>query len=215
MHPRVHTLLAAITAVFSLSGLGSAQTGEAPNKKALDMLDQALEKASTPSEHKAPNATPTKASPVPKAVPDTSKMADAHLARGDAFMDAANFDQAIAEFTKAIEMNPNALRGFIGRGYALGLKGNHVKALAEFSRAIEINPNNAYCYYSRGLAWKATGDLDRAIADYTKAIDIKPDAPTAYVQRALAWKDKGDTAKAKADAAKARQLDPSAQVPVF
>ena len=52
-------------------------------------------------------------------------------------------DEAIAEFRKAIELDPNYALAHYRLGAALATKGLLDEAIAEFRKAIELDPNNA------------------------------------------------------------------------
>jgi tetratricopeptide (TPR) repeat protein len=122
--------------------------------------------------------------------------------------DAGDFDKTIADYTKAIEINPKDAIAFNNRGNAWYRKGDYDKAIADYTKAIEINPKDAIAYYNRGFAWDKKGYFDKAIADYTKAIEIDPKYAKAYYSRGFAWDKKGDYGKAKADYDKAKEINP-------
>lgn len=73
-------------------------------------------------------------------------------------------DNTIAEYTKAIELNPNDAKAYVNRGVAYYTRGNLNQAVADFSKAIELDSQFATAYYNRGLAYKSTGNLDQARA---------------------------------------------------
>ena len=85
----------------------------------------------------------------------------------------ASNDQAVADFTKAIEIAPRA-EAYKNRGNAFQAEGDLDRAIADFDKAIEMNPNDADSYNNRGAAYKAKGENERAIADFSKALDIDP-----------------------------------------
>ena len=77
----------------------------------------------------------------------------------------------IADFDRAIAINPNFAEAYYHRGTAKGNKGDYDGAIADFDRAIAINPNDAEAYVNRGAIKQRKGDYDGAIADYDRAID--------------------------------------------
>ncbi len=130
---------------------------------------------------------------------DYFKRGESKLAKGD-------MDGAIADYTKAINLNPRYEDAYGARGRADFLKGEMEGAIADCSKVIELNPEYSDAYLLRGLARKAKGELDGAIADYSKAIELKPDFADAYNDRGDAKQGKGDIEGANADHAKAMQL---------
>ena len=127
-----------------------------------------------------------------------------------------NYDGAIADESKAIELNPNYTEAYLRRAQAEEDKGDHDRAIADYTKYLELaSTDNTslsdrfYGYCSRGDAKKAKGDLDGAIADYTEAIGLEPNNTVAYCNRATLKKSKGDLAGAIADESKAIELDPT------
>jgi tetratricopeptide (TPR) repeat protein len=59
----------------------------------------------------------------------------AYYNRGCAFYDDHQYDKAIADYTKAISINPKFADGYIGRAYAYAKKGEDHKADADFAEA--------------------------------------------------------------------------------
>jgi tetratricopeptide (TPR) repeat protein len=52
-----------------------------------------------------------------------------------------DLDGAIADFSKAIELNPKLAEAYLNRGLAKSTKGDQDGAIANESQAIELNPN--------------------------------------------------------------------------
>jgi tetratricopeptide (TPR) repeat protein len=119
-----------------------------------------------------------------------------------------NFDGAIADFTRAIELNPKDDAPYYNRAQAKRLKNDTAGAIADYTRAIELGSTNPAAYNNRGNARAENNDRDGAIADYTRAIELKPDYARAYYNRAMAKEAKGDKAGAEADFKTAAKLDP-------
>jgi tetratricopeptide (TPR) repeat protein len=117
-----------------------------------------------------------------------------HQALGYLFWRKGLLDEAIAEFTKAIELDANnALarrrrdevnsRLFRGIAYS-GLK-QYDKAVADFTRIIELDPKFAMAWNGRAGAYRRLGQWERARYDAAKALDLKPDWCPA--QNSVAW----------------------------
>jgi len=115
---------------------------------------------------------------------------------------------AIADFNRAIELDPKDDAAYYNRAQAKWLKKDAAGAIADYTRAIELGSTNPAAYNNRGNARAENNDGDGAIADYTRAIELKPDYARAYYNRAVAKKGKGDATGAAADFKHAQQLDP-------
>ncbi|MGH6854589.1 MAG: tetratricopeptide repeat protein [Aestuariivirga sp.] len=140
---------------------------------------------------------------------DTAKnVATAYNNRGFAYYDKGEYDRAIADFDKAIALNPKYAKPYNNRGFAYYDKGEYGRAIADFDKAIALNLKYAKPYYNRGLAYYDKGEYARAIADYDKAIALNPKYAKPYYNRGLAYYDKGEYDRAIADYDRAIALNP-------
>jgi tetratricopeptide (TPR) repeat protein len=123
-----------------------------------------------------------------------AETAEEHLNRGNASNDP---DEAIAEYTRAIELNPNYVEAYNERGFAYECdKRTYGQAIADFTKAIQLDPNYTSAYINRSAVYDSIGEYDKAIADFTKVIEIEPDYPRRYSNMALFYFHKGDYDKA-------------------
>lgn len=98
--------------------------------------------------------------------------AHAHLIRGVELYEDGRYDEAVEEYTKAIELYPNYATAYDGRGSAYADKGQYDLAIADFTKAIEIDPHYIVAYFNRGLSYKAQGEKAKAIADLEEFITL-------------------------------------------
>jgi tetratricopeptide (TPR) repeat protein len=134
--------------------------------------------------------------------------AAAYVNSGNAKQDKGDVNGAIADFTRAIELNPGFAVAYYDRGHAKQADGRFDDAITDDTKAIQLQPDLAVAYADRGIAKGAKGDLDGAIEDSTKAIELKPDIAVAYYNRARAKKAKGDLDGAIVDCTKAIEFMP-------
>jgi tetratricopeptide (TPR) repeat protein len=144
----------------------------------------------------------------PESSPANEESVEDLVQRGIEKGKAGDLDGAIADFTRAMELNPKDDAPYYNRAQAKRLKKDAAGAITDYTRAIELGSTNPAAYNNRGNARAENNDRDGAIADYTRAIDLKPDYARAYYNRAVAKKEKGDAAGAAADLKHAQQLDP-------
>jgi tetratricopeptide (TPR) repeat protein len=71
--------------------------------------------------------------------------------RGTAYGEKGQYDQAISDFNKAIEINPRYNTAYNNRGIVYRLKGQYDHAISDFNKAIGINPLDPEAY--NNLAW--------------------------------------------------------------
>jgi superkiller protein 3 len=97
------------------------------------------------------------------------------------------WDQALADYAKAIELNVNCLSGIVarlnaaGRGQEAAKLAGHAQAHAE--KLTADSPQAADYWYHVGLAQISLQRLDQAVACCTKAIELKPDYWEAWYDR--------------------------------
>jgi tetratricopeptide (TPR) repeat protein len=135
------------------------------------------------------------------------KTAGTYLDRGILFAMRGDFEQAIADFSEAIQLNSTLASAYVLRGRAVYASVSKVvkidegfsevtplfrggkitndqkviydRAMADYTQAIRIDPNDASPYTNRGNAYYFKGDYDRAIADYEAALRIDPNDANA------------------------------------
>jgi tetratricopeptide (TPR) repeat protein len=99
--------------------------------------------------------------------------AETAVDQGNAYYSKQDYDKAIAEYTKAIQLNFNYAYTYHCRGNAYYVK-DYDKAIADFTQAIRIDANYKDAYYYRALAYYLKGDHDKEIADWTQVIRLDP-----------------------------------------
>ena len=76
---------------------------------------------------------------------------------------------AIADYTKAIELDPNYTLAYSNRGVSKADLNDYYGAIADYTKAIELDPNYSNAYTNRGINKENLGDLNGACADWKKA----------------------------------------------
>ena len=131
----------------------------------------------------------------------------AYSDRGSAYINVGEYDDAIADYDRAIALDPNYAAAYNNRGVARAHKGDYDSAIADYDRTIALDPNYAAAYDNRGTVKAHKGDYDGAIADYDRAIALDPDYAAAYDNRGTAKAHKSDYDGAIADYDRAIALD--------
>jgi len=90
------------------------------------------------------------------------------------YSEEAGGSKAIAEYTKAISLDPYYDKALSNRGMLYAMRGDYGNAISDLTRVIELTPNQADAYYTRGLIHKWSGDDGKSRLDYEKAIQINP-----------------------------------------
>ena len=95
--------------------------------------------------------------------------ADAYARRGAAFLGRRDFEHAIADFTRASELNPNEAGYWYQRGMAHWQNKQPIPALSDFDRALELNSNYLAARISRAQMRLGHQDMVDAVADLDAA----------------------------------------------
>jgi tetratricopeptide (TPR) repeat protein len=118
----------------------------------------------------------------------------------DAIMDGASnlntgkTGEALADFNRAIKIDPKKAAGYLGRANTLSILGQYEKAIEDYNITLEIKSDLANAYVNRGSAYSHLGEIKKAIADYEKglALDPKIDKPPGILQRLFTDKPNTD-----------------------
>jgi peptidyl-prolyl cis-trans isomerase C len=136
----------------------------------------------------------------------SSDVARVYHERGLAWRGKGSLDRAIADFTRALELDPDFGLAHYQRGLSRRDQGSLDRAIADFTEALESGiprEKKPWAYFNRGLTWRDLGDLDRAVGDFTEVIYLKPRYAQAYSHRGLAWLGKQDLVRGCFDLQKA------------
>lgn len=132
-----------------------------------------------------------------------------YIRRGNRAYEEGRLQDAMKEYLKAIEMDPENAGAYIGRGNIYGDLGDSEKALKDYDKAIELDPNYAIAYNNRGILYKETDQYEKAFKDYDKTIELDPNCVEANYNRGNLYANLGQYEEALKDYDKAIELDPN------
>ena len=95
--------------------------------------------------------------------------AGAYLNRGVAYFTVNRIDDAIEDFTKAIQLDPELGAAYHNRGLAYCKKLSPDQAIEDFTKAIQLDKRLVNAYNSRGIVWLFLRNWDNARADLSAA----------------------------------------------
>lgn len=112
-------------------------------------------------------------------------LAQIYRKRGFALRRLNELEQAIIDFDRAIELDPEYARAYASRGSAYRKLEKYEQAMGDYNRALEINPNYAWAYYGRAEVHRLQKEYVQAISDLNRALEVIPNYGRAYAQRGL------------------------------
>ena len=89
---------------------------------------------------------------------------------GIAYAKKGQYDRAISNFSKALEMNPRDIRAYRNRGHAYAEKGQYDQAISDYTKALEMNPRDARAYNS--LGWIFAAAREPRFRNGKKAVEL-------------------------------------------
>lgn len=99
-----------------------------------------------------------------------------HVNRGILRLRRGQVDLAIADFDRAIALDPDQPEAYLNKGAALLRRENAGEAMGLFTIALERNTTRpALAHYGRAIANETMGNLNAAYRDYTAASRIDPE----------------------------------------
>lgn len=118
---------------------------------------------------------------------DRTTELESYLIRGSWHDFSGRPREALAEFQKAVEINPDDKDAYFAMGALyrrLGTAEDVRRAIASFTRVTEVDPKDANAYNSLAYAYDDAGDLEKSIWAIDKYIELAPGVPNPYDSKA-------------------------------
>ncbi len=149
------------------------------------------------------------------AAPGDAKLTQALIKRGKAYAKRSYYSDAVADFSRAIELDPKNAKAYLERGRAYDELADKSRAEADLAEAMRLDPADPEAYASRGWLRQNSGDKEAAKADFEQtikladgAIEARRNPGGAYYARADAYAGIEDCARAISDLEDAIELNP-------
>jgi tetratricopeptide (TPR) repeat protein len=136
----------------------------------------------------------------------------AYVGRGVAHGNIGEFEAAIADFTRAIALDPKLSDGYYDRALVESDVGRYAAALDDFAAVASAAGSYPSYFYYRGYVHFENNDYDQAIADLTTASLTMGQDARVYYLRAKAFDSKGDRESAMTDFSAAIRLKPEPEM---
>ena len=130
-------------------------------------------------------------------------LAMTHNNRGAILQVLGREDAALADFNRALRLNPRLSLSYLSRGMIRIGRGDRRGGWEDFNKAIESAPRDSRGYVNRGMVYMETEQYDAALKDFNRALKVNPKDPLAYNNRATLYYREGDHKRAYADSKKA------------
>jgi serine/threonine protein kinase/regulator of sirC expression with transglutaminase-like and TPR domain len=136
-------------------------------------------------------------------------MASDYNNRGLTYHNLQQYEAALVEYNRAIDLDPTIALVYNNRGATHRALKEYRAALADYSRAIELDPTDAQAYSNRGATYAELRQYPAAMADFARALEQGPTFAQAFHNRGLAYAELGQYEAALADYSRALDADPT------
>ncbi|MCK4745462.1 MAG: tetratricopeptide repeat protein [Bacteroidales bacterium] len=136
----------------------------------------------------------------------SAQSAKQYFKAGQEFAKKMNYKDAIAQFDRVVEMDPDFEKAYIQRATAYGNLNEFAKSAEDFDRALVFNDKEPDLYYLSGEAHFKTGNYEFARIKLNKAISLKRNFLEAYQIRAIVFMEMGKYEEALEDCQKCLRL---------
>ncbi len=107
---------------------------------------------------------------------------------GRAFRIAKDFDKAIHNYQKALEIDVQHIPSMLNLGFLYNELKEYSLAINFFNEGIKIQPKNIQLIYNRGVSYLNLNSFLPALADFKLVIDLDSQFELAYVQKSITLK---------------------------
>jgi tetratricopeptide (TPR) repeat protein len=148
-------------------------------------------------------------------MPMDRDFAPAYYHRGIWRLQPQQFDaRLIADFDRAIALNPQFSLAHAARGEALRQLKRSDEAMTALDNALKLDPTLAAARLSQGLIWLERGDAKQAESAFDEVLMIDPESIEALTERAKIRRSRRDIAGSTADDRRVKQVRDRWQLPL-
>ncbi len=114
------------------------------------------------------------------AIPQLTFSASDYVKQGNALFFESRYDDAIAAYEKALQLNPDLYDAWFGRASTLSILQQYDDAMTAYDKALRIKPDAYEVWLGQGAVLRKLHQPQQAIAAYDKALKLKPDDPLLW-----------------------------------
>jgi tetratricopeptide (TPR) repeat protein len=103
-------------------------------------------------------------------------VADAHRHFGNEYSNRRDYELAVTNYSRAIDLDRRYAEALHSRGVLLWREmGDHQAAVKDLDRVLELDPARTRAHFDRAMARKMLGELEGAIKDLTRYLEQETD----------------------------------------
>lgn len=108
-------------------------------------------------------------------IPQLTFTASDYVKQGNALVFESRYDDAIATYDKALQLDPDLYEAWFGKASSLVMQQEDEEALMAYQAAIDRKPDSAEAWMGQGSVLRKLHKLDAALAAYNRALELKPE----------------------------------------
>ncbi len=124
------------------------------------------------------------------------------------YKQSKRLDDALLEYTRAIDLKPDFWGAYFDRGNLYRESGRYPLAIEDYTKVLQLLPGYSQAYANRGTAHFYNQEENLALIDFNRAIRFDPRAINAINNRAVIYARAGHFKKAILDFSRSISLDP-------
>ncbi len=133
--------------------------------------------------------------------------AQIHYRLGIIYGERGDMGEAVAEYERAIEIDPGYPKSYLNMGAILAKLGRYDEAVDAFQGALAINPAYTEARVNLAMVYTGEGKFDEAISELGTALEHDPDSAMARTQLGVALYKSGRVDEALAEFERAEASD--------
>lgn len=122
---------------------------------------------------------------------DPAHTPEAYSYLGEACFQLKRIDEAIAAYTRSVELDPQSRKGWNNLGVACWWAGKFDEAVQAHQQALRIDPDDAKAYADLGAVYLSMNQPRQAIEVLEKSTRLNPNLPIAHANLAMAYASEG------------------------
>ncbi|MDP2922339.1 MAG: tetratricopeptide repeat protein [Candidatus Omnitrophota bacterium] len=132
-----------------------------------------------------------------------------YFVQGGDCLFGGDYNQAIENYEKAIQIDPNYVEAYNNLGYSYRSIGKYKQAITYYQKAIQIKPNFIPAYANLGALYNQLNEYQNAKDYLTKGVQIDPDFAELYNNLGYTYQLLNQHQQAMGYFKKAIQIDPA------
>ncbi len=140
---------------------------------------------------------------------DVRGLALARVVRGRELRESGAHAEALAEYDRAVALDPELERAYYGRGVTYWYMDQDETALVALDRAVELGPEQARTLGMRGEVRRVLRRFEEAVQDLDRALELDPSDAESLTSRGIARMGLGRNDEALADLDRALSIAPN------